>query len=161
MSHWTDQIRCPICGSDMDIYEKYWLDTDQIRVSCNNEDCRFRVYFKDADDMLTYFFPSGIPSSKHGLSSNRTRAWRRRTDVTKALRKRSITQHYWSSKSHPYYPNLHQFSKNKIHCSCPMCSSKTNNRWNYGPRHNYKISDLRRKLSMDQDEIDSTSRSEE
>ena len=28
------------------------------------------------------------------------------------------------SNLYPWYNNLHQYSKNKIHCSCDMCSSK-------------------------------------
>jgi len=57
----------------------------------------------------------------------------------------------------PYYNNLHQYSKNKIHCSCPDCSPKTRNkgrrdRKNYAPAINYKYSDLRKKIKMDIDE---------
>ena len=48
-----------------------------------------------------------------------------------------------------YYDNLHQYSKNKIHCSCPMCSAKTkgNFLWGSSSRHNgknYSIKDLKR-----------------
>lgn len=73
----------------------------------------------------------------------------------KAIRKRNITKHYCGiDKEHPYYNNLHQFSKNKIHCSCPMCSPKTKNkgrrsRKNYQRALNYKISDLKRQIAMD------------
>lgn len=58
----------------------------------------------------------------------RTRAERRKNDYAKAIRKKNISeQHYGFS----YYNNVHQYSKNKIHCSCPLCSAKTNgkNRW--------------------------------
>ena len=58
-----------------------------------------------------------------------SRAYNRDVSKRKALRKRRITQEvYWDGKDHPYYDNLHQFSKNKIHCSCPMCSVKSKNR---------------------------------
>lgn len=76
----------------------------------------------------------------------------------KALRKRRIDHDvsYW-----PMYDNLHEYSKNKIHCSCPYCSAKTRNkgrrRWkdgNYARSINYKMSDLRRQLEMDEDEKD-------
>ena len=98
----------------------------------------------------------------------RNREWRRKKDFSKAKRKRKIDfySYYWyyrknsnnpldfSTKS-GYYNNLHQYSKNKIHCSCPMCSAKTRNKGNrrtlhanYSPSINYKISDKRRIDSM-------------
>lgn len=61
----------------------------------------------------------------------RTRAERRRNDINKALRKKKIAKEvYWSSPESvwEYYDNLHQYSKNKIHCSCPICSMKTKNK---------------------------------
>ena len=57
----------------------------------------------------------------------RTRAERRHNDKKKALRKRYITRNAYYSYSidmQEYYDNLHQYSKNKIHCSCPMCAQK-------------------------------------
>ena len=52
----------------------------------------------------------------------KTRAERRRIDRNKAARKKNICEtHYGFS----YYDNDHQYSKNKIHCSCPLCSAKT------------------------------------
>lgn len=159
MRHWTEQISCPDCGGELDIYDKYYTD-EGIRVTCF--DCGFRRWFKDMEDIRLFFFPHGMPSNLSNKSSNRTRAWRRRKNVTKALRKLNITKHYWSFDSHPYYSNLHQYSKNKIHCSCPMCSAKTRNkgrrsRKNYHPAINYKPSDLRRQKAMDQDEADFSS----
>ncbi len=59
------------------------------------------------------------------------------------------------------YNNLHQYSKNKIHCSCPDCSPKTRNKGhrryrkgNYSRSMNYKMSELRKKLKMDENERD-------
>lgn len=56
------------------------------------------------------------------------------------------------------YSNLHQYSKNKIHCSCPMCSVKTKNkgrrRWrakNYMPSYNPTMMDRRRNDAMKAD----------
>ena len=42
----------------------------------------------------------------------------RKNSITKARRKQEIaeTVYGWS-----YYDNLHQYSKNKIHCSCNLC----------------------------------------
>lgn len=101
----------------------------------------------------------------------RSRAWRRYKNYTKAKRKREIDLYsiWW----YPHYPsslnsldfstgrgmyhNLHQYSKNKIHCSCPMCSAKTRNKGKHrktkpcSPSINYKRVDLRRQQSMDAD----------
>lgn len=84
----------------------------------------------------------------------RNRAWRRHKDYTKARRKQEINS-YWAStydgKLWWYYDNLHQYSKNKIHCSCPICSMKTRNKGKrrqhtngWYPSINYKISDQRK-----------------
>ena len=90
----------------------------------------------------------------------RDRAWRRKKDFCKAIRKRKIDLDctWWSevpadfmnfNVSGGFYKNLHQYSKNKIHCSCPLCSAKTNNKKNkYAPSKNYKISELRKINSM-------------
>ena len=98
----------------------------------------------------------------------RDREWRRKKDFSKAIRKRKIDLHnYWwgfynNAYSNPldfsvkrgFYNNLHQYSKNKIHCSCPICSAKTRNKGKrrknkiYSPSINYKISDKRKVDSM-------------
>ncbi len=78
----------------------------------------------------------------------------------KALRKyridKKITSPAWG---YPYYNNLHQYSKNKIHCSCPMCSAKTRNKGrrryragNYSRAINYRMADLRKWISMNDQE---------
>jgi len=47
----------------------------------------------------------------------RNMAEKRHNDWKKAIRKKKIINAYgWD-----YYDNLHQYSKNKIHCSCPLC----------------------------------------
>ena len=50
-------------------------------------------------------------------------AYNRDVSIRKALRKRRISReiygYSWANKEWEYYDNLHQFSKNKIHCSCP------------------------------------------
>ena len=74
----------------------------------------------------------------------RTRAERRKNDFNKANRKKNISEtHYGFS----YYDNTHQYSKNKIHCSCPLCSSKTSK---YGNTLNYKHSDELKINSMNE-----------
>lgn len=87
---------------------------------------------------------------RRGLYFNRKMAWRH------ARRKRCIARQvykawHWGEIDWDYYDHLHQFSKNKIHCSCPMCSAKTRNKGKrrqsahgFAPSLNYKISDLRK-----------------
>lgn len=76
--------------------------------------------------------------------SKRTRCTRRKRDAAKALRKQRISRQIYRSTGHEYYRNLHQYSKNKIHCSCPLCAAKTTMRG----RTNFKISDLRQRAKM-------------
>ena len=85
----------------------------------------------------------------------RNLAEKRHNDWTKAIRKKKIINAYgWD-----YYDNLHQYSKNKIHCSCPMCSRKTNNKHHsgargYEPSKNWSESDKRKLDDMRQQELD-------
>lgn len=89
----------------------------------------------------------------------RTRAERRHNDWTKAIRKRKIVKEVYPSLSGEdweYYDNLHQYSKNKVHCSCHLCSAKTNNKGkrrhlsgNNAPNHNPCVSDMRKIERMD------------
>lgn len=91
-------------------------------------------------------------------------AYNRDVSIRKALRKRRLAReiyHSWGSFDQEYYDNLHQFSKNKIHCSCPCCSTKTRNKGhrrykpgNYNRNLNYKASELRRLLAMDEEEME-------
>ena len=89
-------------------------------------------------------------------------AYNRDVSRRKALRKRRIAEEvYYMGKEHPYYDNLHQYSKNKIHCSCPMCSAKTRNKGkrrykagNYMRSLNYKMSELKRLIAMDEEEFE-------
>ena len=68
----------------------------------------------------------------------RTRAERRFNDTNKAIRKRNICRDIYPD--HEWYNNLHQYSKNKIHCSCPMCTmyNKTNHKKFRGKGGRYK-----------------------
>ena len=81
----------------------------------------------------------------------RTLAEKRHNDWKKAIRKRRITRS-WGWKE-DYYDNLHQYSKNKIHCSCPFCRAKTAKKkqvWSGGK--NWSIADEKRIEEM-QDQI--------
>lgn len=81
----------------------------------------------------------------------RTRAWRKKIDFHKALHKKYLSSYYCEN----WYNNLHQYSKNKIHCSCSICSSgRTKSEWysngRCGGRY-WKPSDLRKWERMDYD----------
>ena len=69
----------------------------------------------------------------------RTHAEKRHNDWKKAIRKRKIIRQY----GFDYYDNLHQYSKNKIHCSCPLCRAKTRDK-TYGPVEQWPIRDEKR-----------------
>ena len=76
------------------------------------------------------------------LEKDMKRKIRRKRDFRKAKRKEAITRKVYHSKpldeeGWHWYDNLHQFSKNKIHCSCPMCSAleKTNTKKLKGKGH--------------------------
>ena len=47
-----------------------------------------------------------------------TRAWRRHKSLTKAKRKAKISKEVYGLD---WCDNLHQYSKNKVHCSCNLC----------------------------------------
>lgn len=77
-------------------------------------------------------------------------ALKRHNDFIKAIRKRNICKNNYGWE---YYDNLHQYSKNKIHCSCPLCQSKTGKGksiWkNEGiDGKNWKHSDLKKIMEM-------------
>ena len=90
----------------------------------------------------------------------RPTAEKRHNDYKKAIRKRKIDRELDAASiyHHDWYDNLHQYSKNKIHCSCPWCSPRTRNKGrhrntkNYAPSINYKMMDKRRQMAMDEDE---------
>ena len=66
-------------------------------------------------------------------------------------RKKKISAHYW------HYKFDGQYSKGKIHCSCPICRNKTKNKRRAGrygfylPVHNWKHSDRVRIDAMDKE----------
>lgn len=94
------------------------------------------------------------------MNKNRSRIYNRDVSIRKAIRKRRISQVvYPRGYEYPFYNNLHQYSKNKVHCSCSYCSAKTRNKGhrryksgNYNASLNYKASDIRNIERMDVDE---------
>ena len=92
-----------------------------------------------------------------------TRAERRKRNWKKAIRKRRIAKEIYPSISedgNEYYDNLHQYSKNKIHCSCGFCCAKTRNKsesrrkipHNYAPNYNPSIRDKKLLERLDYEE---------
>lgn len=88
-------------------------------------------------------------------------AYNRDISYRKARHKQRVSRYWCQHYNGEYYDNLHQYSKNKIHCSCSMCSIKTRNKGkrrylpgNYSKSINYKYSDLQKQISMDWDEGD-------
>ena len=76
----------------------------------------------------------------------KTRAERRKNDYNKAIRKKNIAEH---NHGVSLYDNVHQYSKNKVHCSCPLCSAKTDINSKNGLTHSdrLKIDSMNDKLS--------------
>lgn len=63
------------------------------------------------------------------MEQRHDRAFIRKMAKKKARRKQWIVKHCYGWD---YYDNLHQYSKNKIHCSCPLCRAKRmGNRMSY------------------------------
>lgn len=89
--------------------------------------------------------------------NSRGKAWRRHKDYSKAKRKRELDKSYALSPEWVCYNNLHQYSKNKIHCSCPMCRCKSKNKGAaalYHGSYNPTMMDMRRQLSMTDDYLE-------
>ena len=81
-----------------------------------------------------------------------SRATRRKNNWRKAKRKEWITHHVYGWPE-GWYNNLHEYSKGKIHCSCPICAAKTNpKRKRIG--HGYARRDYRRIEEMKYEEDD-------
>ena len=80
---------------------------------------------------------------------NRNHAERRHNDWNKAIRKQKLCM---EKMGMGWYKNLHQYSNNKIHCSCWMCREKTNRDNSYEKSHrmgkNWSVNDLRKIQSM-------------
>ena len=80
---------------------------------------------------------------KHDRNKLRILNW------TKAIRKRNLIREISGSD---FYSNLHQYSKNKIHCSCPLCRGKD---WSYGNNSNANETvSNRKKLSAMEEKLE-------
>ena len=114
---------------------------------CNN--CGSYFLYPDLNE---YDEPSYCPecgsSDWEPVEEIDMRLLRRKNNFKKAIRKRNIVLSLGNNWQDGYYDNLHQYSKNKIHCSCPMCRAKTSkikSRKTYGPGcKNWVMSDRKR-----------------
>jgi len=77
------------------------------------------------------------------IQKNALRAERRRKNYRKAVRKQHISNEVYGFS---WYKNLHEFSKNKIHCSCLMCRYRS--AWD--PERK-PVGDKKRIIAMQQD----------
>ena len=77
---------------------------------------------------------------------NHSRSHSRKMNIKHALRKQKISRDVLGVD---YYDNLHQYSHNKIHCSCPLCRRKN---WSLGDNSasQRSLRDQRRLESMAQ-----------
>lgn len=88
------------------------------------------------------------------------RGERRKKDFAKAIRKQKLDNSFSSSEGYRLYNNLHQYSKNKIHCSCGLCMAKTKNKGkkrrvhgNYYPSYNPPIRDVKKIEFMNYEDV--------
>ena len=54
----------------------------------------------------------------------RTRAYTRKMRAKHIKRKKNIILHHFGLHDVPYYKHDGMYSKNKVHCSCPLCRGK-------------------------------------
>lgn len=67
-----------------------------------------------------------------------------------ALRHKKITEQVYGCSD--YFNEFNKYDSFKIHCSCPMCSAKTNNKGHYGIAMNWSPRDRRQLDEMDYNE---------
>lgn len=85
----------------------------------------------------------------HDRSYTRAKTW------SKASRKYHIDRDLSAGRWSLTYDNLHQYADNKIHCSCALCRTKTNNKnhRSFNKTTNWDIAD-RKKLDNMKEQID-------
>lgn len=76
------------------------------------------------------------------------RGERRKINFLHAVRKKKIDRQYPLGDKYPMYNNLHQYSKNKIHCSCPDCRGRSTGHGDNSIEQ-LKISEQRKIQSME------------
>lgn len=73
---------------------------------------------------MVYYFETDLlrddVEKEFVTEKDRSRGDRRKIDYQKAKKKKTKINHH----GFDYYNNLHQYSKNKVHCSCRICRGK-------------------------------------
>lgn len=113
-------IRCNLCGSN-DVWTKSEsIYNDEVKSVCLH--CGVTAYGKSLEE-LPITIENVTRTKNHDTAIKvKARSARRKTWYTKAKRKQRIAKRIYGETG--IYKNLHQYSKNKIHCSCPLCSAK-------------------------------------
>lgn len=81
---------------------------------------------------------------------SRTRAYTRKMRAKAIKRKKRIVSN-WRWFENGYYPHDGMYSKNKIHCSCPLCKSKA-----YYGKHLFTRQEVHALLKLQEAERDCT-----
>lgn len=89
----------------------------------NNKDRRQKMNNKVLVDIYSDNLTDSETESLFSTPKESKRGDRRKIDYKKARRKARIDLAR-SYDGLPLYDNLHQYSKNKIHCSCQLCRGK-------------------------------------
>lgn len=129
--------------SMIDILNEYYGGLDKMPIT----DHDIREHEDDiASDFVDEYLFFEYPEESYPEITSKPRAVRRKNSIRKARRKQKISQFTYHS-GHTEYNNLHQYSKNKIHCSCQHCS------FNHKKKGyvNLPISDMRNIEKMDYD----------
>ena len=106
----TEMIRCPFCESEGPFTVGHDAHGNET-LTCDT-----------CGEVVDVAFVEKVPSQP----VVRTRAMHRFYDRCAVFRKQRIVKAIYLSSN--YYDNFHQYSKNKIHCSCPLCQAKSTRR---------------------------------
>ena len=73
------------------------------------------------------------------------RSYTRKMRAKHIKRKKRIVSHYRAWDEYPYYKHDGMYSKNKVHCSCPLCKSKA-----YYGKHMETLQELRSNMTPEE-----------
>ena len=80
----------------------------------------------------------------------RTRIYHRKMRAKHIKRKKTIVSHWhWWGDNPQYYPYDGMYSKNKIHCSCPLCKEKAR----HNGKHTPTIQELKHTDKFNEDDL--------
>lgn len=78
------------------------------------------VYYFETENVLVDELLDDYVEKDFVTKKDRSRGDRRKINYKKAKKKKAKINHH----GFDYYDNLHQYSKNKVHCSCRICRGK-------------------------------------